>query len=140
MGADHTAGYTIATNILKVGGDVDPRATTGQVELSRNLQIATAALDATGFCLFIAFAILDQQETFAAMVGLINAMYGLKMTADDVFDLGKKILSVERDFNRRAGFTAADDRLPRFFRVEKIAPDGGVFDISDAQLDEVFNW
>jgi aldehyde:ferredoxin oxidoreductase len=34
----------------------------GQVELSRNLQIATAAIDSTGMCLFIAFAILDQPE------------------------------------------------------------------------------
>jgi hypothetical protein len=37
----------------------------GQIELSRNLQIATAAIDSTGMCLFIAFAILDQPETFA---------------------------------------------------------------------------
>lgn len=41
MGADHTAGYTIATNILNVGGFVDPLKKDGQVELSRNLQIAT---------------------------------------------------------------------------------------------------
>jgi len=45
MGADHTAGYAIATNIMKVGGYVDPLKPEGQVELSRNLQIATAALD-----------------------------------------------------------------------------------------------
>ena len=55
MGADHTAGYTVATNILKVGGFVDPLKPEGQVELSRNLQIATAAVDSTGMCLFIAF-------------------------------------------------------------------------------------
>ncbi len=36
----------------------------GPVELSRNLQIATAAIDSTGMCLFIAFAVLDQPETF----------------------------------------------------------------------------
>jgi len=57
MGADHTAGYAVATNILKVGGYVDPLSKEGQVELSRNLQIATAAIDSTGMCLFIAFAI-----------------------------------------------------------------------------------
>jgi len=64
MGADHTAGYAIATNIMKVGGYVDPLKPEGQVELSRNLQIATAALDSTGLCLFTAFAVLDQPETF----------------------------------------------------------------------------
>ena len=59
MGADHTAGYSVATNILKVGGDVDPLKKEGQVELSRNLQIATAAVDSTGLCLFVAFPVLD---------------------------------------------------------------------------------
>ncbi|MCP3869723.1 MAG: aldehyde ferredoxin oxidoreductase, partial [Gammaproteobacteria bacterium] len=48
QGADHTMGYTIATNILGVGGKLDPLSKEGQVELSRNLQIATAAIDSTG--------------------------------------------------------------------------------------------
>jgi aldehyde:ferredoxin oxidoreductase len=140
MGADHTAGYAVATNILKVGGDVDPLSAEGQIELSRNLQIATAALDATGFCLFIAFAILDQEDTFNAMVDIINGMYDLNLTGDDVVALGKKILSMEREFNRKAGFTAADDRLPRYFRREKLAPHEVVFDVPDEQLDTVYNW
>jgi len=140
MGADHTSGYAVATNILKVGGDVDPLAVEGQIELSRNLQIATAALDSTGYCLFIAFAILDQPETFNAMVESINGMYGLDLTADDVAELGKKVLSMERDFNKRAGFTSADDRLPRYFRREALAPHNVTFDIPDDQLDQVFNW
>ncbi len=140
MGADHTAGYAIATNILKVGGDVDPLSTEGQIELSRNLQIATAALDATGYCLFIAFAILDQEDTFNAMVDTINGMYDLSLTADDVVALGKKILSMERDFNKRAGFTQAHDRLPRFMQREALPPHNVTFDIADEQLDTVFNW
>jgi aldehyde:ferredoxin oxidoreductase len=140
MGADHTAGYAIATNILKVGGDVDPLGSEGQIELSRNLQIATAALDATGYCLFIAFAILDQQDTFNAMVDTINGMYDLNMTGDDVVALGKKILSMEREFNQKAGFTKEDDRLPRFMKREAITPHNVTFDIEDEALDTVFNW
>ena len=104
MGADHTAGYAIATNILKVGGFVDPLKPEGQIELSRNLQIATAAVDATGMCLFIAFAVLDQPETFQALIDMLNAFYGLNLTGDDVVALGKQILKTERDFNARAGF------------------------------------
>ena len=140
MGADHTAGYAVATNILKVGGDVDPLKPAGNVELSRNLQIATAAIDAAGFCLFIAFAILDQEDTFNSMVDMINGMYDLNMTGDDVAELGKKILSMEREFNRNAGFTASHDRLPRFFKRESLAPHNVTFDISDEELDQVFNW
>ncbi len=140
MGADHTAGYAVATNILKVGGDVDPHTTEGQVELSRNLQIATAALDATGYCLFVAFAILDQPETFGAMVDSINAMYGLNMTADDVVALGKNILTMEREFNEKAGFTKAHDRLPKYFSREKLEPHGLVFDVPDDELDKVYDF
>jgi aldehyde:ferredoxin oxidoreductase len=140
MGADHTAGYAVATNILKVGGDVDPLKPEGQIELSRNLQIATAAVDSTGMCLFIAFAVLDQPETFQALLDLLNSFYGLNLTGDDVTELGKTILKTERDFNARAGFTAQQDRLPRFFQTERLAPHDALFDISDEDLDQVFNW
>jgi aldehyde:ferredoxin oxidoreductase len=140
MGADHTAGYAVATNILGVGGEVDPLKPAGQVELSRNLQIATAALDATGFCLFIAFAILDQPETFQAMVDIVGGFTGTDFTADGVTDLGKQILKWERDFNEQAGFTSKDDRLPAYFKSEKFPPHDVTFEVSDEDLDQVFNW
>jgi len=140
MGADHTAGYAVTANILKVGGEVDPLKPGGQIELSRNLQIATAAIDATGMCLFIAFALLDQPETFQALLDLLNAFYGLDMTADDVTELGKKILAMERDFNVRAGFSSQQDRLPRFFTTERLAPHNVTFEVTDEDLDKVLSW
>jgi aldehyde:ferredoxin oxidoreductase len=140
MGADHTAGYAIATNILKVGGFVDPLKPEGQVELSRNLQIATAAIDSTGMCLFIAFPILDQPDTFNALVELINGFFGINLTADDVTALGKKVLDAERAFNAKAGFTALDDRLPVFFENEPVAPHNVTFTVTHEELDAVFNW
>jgi aldehyde:ferredoxin oxidoreductase len=140
QGADHTAGYAVTANILGVGGDVDPLKPEGQVELSRNLQIATAALDSTGMCLFIAFAILDQPETFQAMIDLLSAFGSNIATADDFAALGKSVLKQERDFNAAAGFTAAHDRLPSYFKTEKLAPHDVVFDVTDEALDQVFNW
>ncbi|MBW1975986.1 MAG: aldehyde ferredoxin oxidoreductase [Deltaproteobacteria bacterium] len=119
MGADHTAGYAIAQNILKVGGYVDPLKPEGQVELSRNLQIATAAIDSTGMC-------------------MINAFYGWNWTADDFTEYGKKILKMEREFNSRAGFTKEHDRLPRFFKVESLPPHNVTFQVADEDLDKVF--
>ena len=62
------------------------------------------------------------------------------MTGDDVVALGKKVLSAERDFNKRAGFTAAHDRLPRFFYNETIEPHNQAFLMTDEELDSVFNW
>jgi aldehyde:ferredoxin oxidoreductase len=140
MGADHTAGYAVAQNVLKVGGDVNALKPEGQVELSRNLQIATAAIDSTGMCLFIAFAILDQPETFQAMLDMLNSFYGLNLTADSVTELGKKVLKMERDFNAKAGFTSQHDRLPEYFKTEKFAPHNVTFGVKDEDLDKVFNW
>ncbi len=140
QGADHTAGYAVATNIMGVGGSVDPLTPVGQVELSRNLQIATAAVDATGMCLFIAFAVLDQPDTFQALIDMLNAFYGLELTGDDVTALGKSVLSNERDFNARAGFTANHDRLPAYFMKEKLPPHDVTFAVKDEELDQVFNW
>jgi len=140
MGADHTAGYAVTANVLGVGGSVDPLKPEGQIELSRNLQIATATIDATGFCLFIAFAILDQEDTFNAMLGMLGAFTGQELTGDDFVALGKKILDYERDFNARAGFTAKDDRLPGFFKTEALPPHNVTFEVKDEDLDQVFNW
>jgi aldehyde:ferredoxin oxidoreductase len=140
MGADHTAGYSIALNVLKTGGFVDPLKPEGQVDLSRNLQIATAFIDSTGMCLFIAFALLDQPETNQAVLDMINAFYGWNMTDKDIVEYGKKVLKFERDFNTRAGFTKQHDRLPRFFYKEPIPPHNVVFMVKDEEMDQLFNW
>ena len=137
MGADHTAGYAIAPEIMGVGGKVDPRDPK-KAEVSRNLQLATAALDATGYCLFVAFAILDIPEGLEGIVESLNGVLGANLTVDDVAVIGKQIIDIELDFNKRAGFTAIDDRLPEFFMEEKLPPSDEVFDVTDDELDSVF--
>jgi aldehyde:ferredoxin oxidoreductase len=140
QGADHTMGYTIATNILNVGGQVDPLTKEGQVELSRNLQIATAAIDSTGMCLFIAFAALDDEKCLPALIDLLNARFDISLTAEDVVNLGKHILKTERAFNTAAGFTNTDDRLPEFFYTEKLPPHNVVFDFTGEEIDTFWNF
>jgi aldehyde:ferredoxin oxidoreductase len=140
MGADHTSGYAVATNIMNIGGSVDPLKPEGQVELSRNLQIATAALDSTGMCLFVAMAALDQPDTFQALIDMLNAFYGLSMTTDGFAELGKSILKSERDFNAGAGFTAMHDRLPEFFTKEPLPSHNLTFQVTDEELDSLYNW
>jgi aldehyde:ferredoxin oxidoreductase len=71
---------------------------------------------------------------------MLNAKYGLSLKTDDVVTLGQSILKTEREFNKHAGFTQADDRLPEFFKNEALAPHNVKFDISDKDLDSVFNW
>ncbi len=138
MGADHTAGYAIAQNVLGVGGSVNPLKPEGQAALSAALQQATAALDSTGLCLFVAFCVLDVPDAGQAIVDMLNAHCGTNWTPADYLEtLGKATLRAERGFNRAAGFTAADDRLPDFMRSEPLPPHNTVFDVPDKDLDSV---
>ena len=135
MGADHTAGYGVCQNILGVGGSIDPLKKDNNVETSKTLQIATAAIDAAGLCLFVAFPILDNPEGLQMVVDMINARYGLSLVVDDVVNLGISILKDELEFNRRAGFTPKDDQLPDMFK-EEVAPHNVTWDFTNEELAE----
>ena len=140
QGADHTMGYTIATEILGVGGTSDPLSKEGKIELSRGLQFATAAIDSTGMCLFIAFAALDDETCLPALIDMLNARFAINLTADDVTNLGMSILKTERAFNLAAGFTNVDDRLPEFFETESIPPHNAVWDFTGEEIDSFWDF
>tara|TARA_Y100000310_G_C20483918_1_gene716002 strand:- start:334 stop:978 length:645 start_codon:yes stop_codon:yes gene_type:complete len=138
QGADHTAGYSNAQEILGVGGKVDPSAVEGKADLSRTMQAATAFIDAHGYCLFTAFAMLDISSGMEGMVETVNGILGTDWTVDDVGRVGMEILESEREFNAAAGFTKADDRLPEFMTYEPLPPLNEVNNIPDAVMDSVF--
>ncbi|MFW6041345.1 MAG: aldehyde ferredoxin oxidoreductase family protein [Thermoplasmatota archaeon] len=137
MGADHTAGYAIAPEILGVGGKADPRDVK-KGEISKNLQRATAAIDSAGYCLFIAFATMDIEEGMEGVVDTVNGVLGTNYSIDDIIEYGKKVLKVERNFNEKAGFSKEHDRLPQFMEEEELPPHDEVFDVPDEELDKVF--
>ncbi len=139
MGADHTAGYTIAPEILSVGGKADPLSPEGKAALSRAFQATTAFIDASGHCLFIAFPILDIASGYEGLIEECNGVLGTKWTADDVLKIGGGILKKERAFNEAAGFTKAHDRLPEFMKYEPLPPHNQVFDVPDSVLDSVYS-
>ncbi|MCP4713876.1 MAG: aldehyde ferredoxin oxidoreductase [Deltaproteobacteria bacterium] len=140
MGADHTAGYCIATNILGCGERIDPLSPQGQAALSRRLQIATAAIDSLGLCLFAAFCLLDNPAALQAVCELVQTRYGRSFSTDDFLALGMRTLKIERAFNREAGFTSKDDRLPEFMLEDTLAPHNTTFMVSDEELDNVLNF
>jgi aldehyde:ferredoxin oxidoreductase len=140
MGADHTAGYTIAPEIAGVSGKLDPLSEEGKAELSLTFQAATAFIDSTGYCLFIAFPILDIAKGWEGMAESVAGITGQPITGADVVPLGKEILRMERLFNEAAGFTAEDDRPPEFMRYEALPPHNVKWTVTDEQLDHVFAW
>jgi aldehyde:ferredoxin oxidoreductase len=136
MGADHTAGNVIGEYLSQA---LDPLKADGQVEASRNTQIAMASVDCTGLCLLASFA-LTTPEGGEAFLKVMNAKFGTELKPDDIPAMGIRVLKVEREFNKKAGFTNKDDRLPKFFYEEPLPPHNTVVVISDEEMDSTFEF
>jgi aldehyde:ferredoxin oxidoreductase len=130
QGADHTAGLTIRDKV----DHLDPA---GQAALSRGKQINMAGYDTLGACIFAGFGFSLVPDVIATF---LNARYDWNVGTDILQVLGKETLTLEREFNRRAGFTPAQDRLPEYMTKEPLPPLGPVFDVSEEDLDNVFKW
>jgi len=139
MGGDHTAGFVVDTNLEAFGGTLDRFSSEGQVEASRDAQIHMVLVDTVGICDFA-------QTGFGAPDGVGNvcrmvaAKSGKPFTEEDWINIGKQVLQIEVEFNRKAGFTKEQDRLPKMFYEEPLPPHNKVVVISDEEMDTVFNF
>ncbi|WP_219723265.1 aldehyde ferredoxin oxidoreductase C-terminal domain-containing protein [Bacillus sp. Marseille-P3661] len=127
MGADHTAGQTIRTQ-------VDHKKREGQVESSKNAQVNNMIYDMMGICYFAASAVAGKFEMLAE---LSSSYLGVEFTAEEIVQLAKDTLQKELEFNRACGFSPADDRLPEHFYVEENKASKTVFDLTDDELDSI---
>ncbi len=118
MGADHTAGF--------VGGG---SSTAALVRASQSSQIHMAAVDSTGLCMFAQSGGLD--NLFQA----ISAVTGDDFGNREWQELGVRCLTAEVQFNRRAGLTKDDDRLPAMFYKEKLLPYHATITFTGEELD-----
>jgi aldehyde:ferredoxin oxidoreductase len=130
QGADHTAGNTVRAKVDHLDGKAN-------IATSRGSQINMAGFDSLGACIFAGFGFMVNPEVIP---DLLNARYGWQVGADILQVLGKETIKLEREFNRRAGFTAADDRIPEYMRTEPLPPHNSVFDASESDLDSIFDW
>jgi aldehyde:ferredoxin oxidoreductase len=71
---------------------------------------------------------------------MVAAKSGEPFTEEDWTDLGKKILQIEVEFNRKAGFTKEQDRLPKMFYDEPLPPFNKAVVVSDEEMDTTFNF
>jgi aldehyde:ferredoxin oxidoreductase len=128
QGADHTAGNL-------------PRLKTREMDLpaiveqSLLQQTRVAANDSLGFCIF-GGGVTNAQLDF--LTNAINAAHGTSLTPDFFEALGRETLRLEHEFNRRAGFTAADDELPAFFYQEPLPPTNHVARFHGAEVHEIY--
>ncbi len=112
-GACHLRSYTVASEVLGIPVKTDPLETDGKAELVKAFQDATAVFDSSGLCLFTSFA-----WTVEDIQPQIDAACEGDWTLEKLMTVGERIWTMERQFNLAAGFTAADDDLPKRLKTE----------------------
>jgi aldehyde:ferredoxin oxidoreductase len=129
QGADHTAGLTIRAKV----NHLDPSV---QKPVSLTAQLNMAGYDTLGACIFAGFGYAAAPSPVVAR--LLRARYGWEVPDNVLQELGRETIRLEREFNRRAGFTSRDDRLPEWMKEEPLPPHNAVFDVPDEDLDSIF--
>jgi aldehyde:ferredoxin oxidoreductase len=112
-GACHLRGYTIASEVLGIPVKTDPLEHEGKPELVKAFQDATAAFDSSGLCVFTTFA-----WGVADLAPQLQAACNDEYTTEELEKIGERIWNMEREFNNAAGFTKADDNLPKRLLTE----------------------
>ena len=133
-GGCHLRGYMIGEEIFGVPKLFDRFKTGGKPEVVRRSQERNAYLDSLILCKFTAFAL---DEPFYPR--FLEAATGRTYSVSDLHTIGRRIYTLEREFNTAAGFTRDDDRLPERFSepLETGASAGHTFDM-DAMLDAYY--
>jgi aldehyde:ferredoxin oxidoreductase len=113
MGADHTAGLIVNPGMPEEEW----------VRASQEVQLINAVCDSSGFCQFL-------QPTLDNIREFYGLLYGEEISREQIADQGWQCLQDEWEFNRRAGFTEADDVMPDCMMQDAIGPAKVVWDVS----------
>ena len=130
QGADHTAGITM-------GRAFEDTGRTAQAFASNKVQVAMCFADSM-MCIFVFSHIVPKLPLLANMMAGLYG--GLPEYTRVTLGLGVKTLLTELEFNKAAGFTAEDDKLPGFFYTEMSVATGSVFDISDVEMETIYDF
>jgi aldehyde:ferredoxin oxidoreductase len=106
-GGDHVYGYLISPEILGAPQKLDPLVTKGKPQWVKIFQDLSAAIDASGMCLFTSFAL--GADDYA---DLLTATTGMKIDAAELLKVGERIWNLQKLYNIKRGFGRKDDTLP----------------------------
>lgn len=130
MGADHTFGFTLRD-------EDDPITKEGKVALSKKFQLIGSRMDAMGTCNFVRYSVRDDMMP---LLRLIEALYGVTITATEFDDFVIGTLRMEHQFNRDAGITPAAHRFSETFYTIAQEDTQEKMDITDEEVLEAMEW
>jgi aldehyde:ferredoxin oxidoreductase len=126
QGADHTAG-----NVPSM--DCNGKTIKELVTASVAAQINSAVADSLGLCIFGRTVTDTNLELIA---NAINDCHGTSIEPPFFLAMGRDTLAMEHAFNKIAGFTEDDDKLPSFFYNEALPPTNKVARIFADEVNE----
>lgn len=135
QGADHTAGIVLPGPWDPEYSPIQPN---DQGRRSQFMQTWMAMVDTLGLCMMIGMPIREMGSGMdLKLINCVSAVCGEELDDQYLLNLGKSVLEIERKFNKGAGMTEKDDRLPKFFSEEAFGPGAPMFDVSEAEIDSV---
>jgi aldehyde:ferredoxin oxidoreductase len=117
-GVSHALGYLVTHKILGIRGESDPLTTEGKAPLVKQFQDGSAVFDSAGLCRLLLLGVWIDD-----IIPLLATATGKSYRAEQLLLLGERIWNLERLFNLKAGFSGADDTLPRRI-LEEPMPEG----------------
>lgn len=126
QGADHT---TLNTLVMP---NYNHKATEGISETLKNDRIGTTVCD-NMLCLFAFAALGADKDGLGAIAEAMTGLYGEEFDVERVLNIGVETLRMEFEFNEKAGFTKADDKLPDFFYNEVSNSCGVKYGVSEEE-------
>ncbi len=126
IGASHMAGDIAYSEVFGVPERIDPLSIEDKPHLVHRFEDAFAVIDAAGLCVFLAVRYLFDPHVDlwpTRLAGLLNHATGAGYTPQSLLEPGERVFNLERMFLLGAGFTAADDTLPKRM-LEEPLPDG----------------
>ena len=126
IGASHMAGDLAYMEVFGVPKKLDPLTIENKSSYIKHFEDIFAIIDATGLCVFLSIRYLFD-PTFEVMPTrlkeLMNYITDAGYTMDSLLEAGERIYNLERMFLVRAGFSRAEDTLPRRM-LEEPMPEG----------------
>ncbi len=126
VGASHMAGDLAYMEVFGVPKKIDPLTIERKPQYVKHFEDLFTIIDAAGLCVFLSIRYLcdDTDEVMPdRLTRLLNLATDAGYTVESLMEAGDRIYTLERLFLSKAGFTRADDTLPKRM-LEEPMPDG----------------
>ncbi len=126
VGASHMAGDLAYMEVFGTPKKLDPLTIERKPWYIKHFEDLFTVIDAAGLCVFLSIRYLcdaDYEVTPTRMAEVLSLATGADYTAESLMQAGDRIYNLERMFLLEAGFTKADDTLPKRM-LEEPLPEG----------------